>query len=443
MLELTITSLSHAAEGIGRHEGRAIFAPFALPGETVRVEIVTEKKNFARARLLEIITPSPERVAPRCPHHFSLEAPPSPVEDGGEPPTLRSGGASHGSGVRGLGACGGCHLQHLAYPAQLKFKQQTLVEQLTRVGGFADPPVRPTLPSPAPFNYRSHVQFSLTPAGQLGLRAAHSHEVIPIHECHQLRPPLAELFPQVKIDPDYAPEIERITLRLGAEDEMLVVLESDADAPEMELDLPVSAALLRPDGAALTLAGDDHLVETVRGRTFQVSAGSFFQVNIPVAEQMVEFVLSGLALRGGETVLDLYCGVGLFSAFIAPIAGRVIGVEAYAPAVSDAAVNLDEFENVEIYEAPAEDVLPGLNLSLDAVVLDPPRTGCAPAVVEALAASRASRLVYVSCDPATFARDARRLAAGGYVLEWVQPLDMFPQTYHVECVAKFGLQPKI
>jgi 23S rRNA (uracil1939-C5)-methyltransferase len=150
-------------------------------------------------------------------------------------------------------------------------------------------------------------------------------------------------------------------------------------------------------------------------------------------------VLGALALRGGETVLDLYSGVGLFSAFIAPIAGRVIGIEAYAPAVSDAAENLDEFANVEIYQAAAEDVLPSLNLSADAVVLDPPRAGCAPEVVDALIRTGATRIVYVSCDPATLARDAKRLVAGGYALDWVQPLDMFPQTYHVECVAKFEL----
>jgi len=444
MLELTITALSHAAEGIGRHESRAIFVPFALPGETVRVEIVEEKKNFARARLVEILSPSPDRIAPRCPHHFSLESPLSRAEEAGE-----------GPGVR---ACGGCHLQHLAYPAQLKFKQQTVIEQLTRIGGFTNPPVLPTLPAPAPFNYRNHVQFSLTPEGQLGFRAVadprgtapgtNSHRLIPIRECHLLHPALAELFPRINIEA--APEIERLTLRASAEDETLVIFESESDAPEVELDLPVSAALLRPDGAALTLAGRDYLVEVVRGRAFKVSAGSFFQVNTPVAERMVELVLNGLALApsaslrgplaGGETILDLYCGVGLFSAFIAPVAARVIGIESFPPAVSDAAENLDEFDNVEIFEAPAEAVLSDLGIKFDAIVLDPPRTGCAPAVADALAASGATRIVYVSCNPATFARDAKRLAGGGYTLDWAQPLDMFPQTYHTECVAKFSRQ---
>jgi 23S rRNA (uracil1939-C5)-methyltransferase len=415
MIELAITALTHAGEGIGRHAGRAIFVPFALPGETVQVEIVEEKKTFARARLVEIVTPAPDRIAPRCPHHFSL------------------------TGANKLQtACGGCQLQHLAYPAQLQFKRQVVIDQFTRVGGFAEPQVRPTLPSPAEFNYRNHVQFALTLAGELGFRAANSHAIIPIRECHLLHPALAALFRHIQAEAGL--DFDYLTLRTGADDDVLVVFETGAEAPEVELDLPVSAALLRPDGSSFTVAGRDSVVAEVRGRPFQVSAGTFFQVNASMTEQLVELVLAGLALQPGETVLDLYCGAGLFSAFMAPLAARVVGVEAYAPAVSDAAVNLDEFENVEIYEAPAEEVLPGLDMRFEAVVLDPPRAGCAPEVIEALVRLRPARLVYVSCDPATLARDAKRLAAGGYALEWVQPLDMFPQTHHVESVAKFRLE---
>lgn len=433
MLTLTITTLSHAAEGIGRHEGRAVFVPFALPGEIVRVEIVEEKKNFARAKLLEVIKPSPDRVEPRCPHHFSL--PPSPITN------YQSPVSDSQSAIRNQQSaipCGGCHLQHLAYPAQLAFKQQTLRDQLTRLGGFTHPPVRPIIPAPNPFNYRNHVQFSLTPAGQLGMRAAHSHTLVPIAECHQLLPTLNALFPHIAIEPQAVPELDRVTLRANTEGEALVIFETEADPPAMELDLPVAATLLRPDGSTLPLAGGDSLTETLRGRAFQISAGSFFQINTPLAERLVELVLEGLALTGHETVLDLYCGVGLFTAFIAPQVKQVIGIESYAPAVNDAAINLDEFDNVEIYEARAEDVLPQLEARPDAVVLDPPRAGCAPAVIAALNQLAAPHLVYVACDPATFARDAKLLATGGYSLQWVQPLDLFPQTHHLECVSLFA-----
>lgn len=432
MLELTITALSHAGEGLARHEGRVIFVPFALPGETVRAEIIEEKRSFTRARLVSILDPAPERITPRCPHHFHAPT-----------PSARSEAEREEAGAKGP-ACGGCQLQHLAYPAQLRFKQEVVIEQLVRVGGLgaaeARALVRPTLASPAPFSYRNQIQFALTPQGALGFRAALSHAIVPIRECHIAAPALMALFERLQLES--VPEMERLTLRAGADDD-LIVFEASDDAPEIEIDFPVSAALLRPDGRSFALAGRDYVVEVVKGRAFRISAGSFFQVNTAVAELLVDEVLAALALRGGETVLDVYSGVGLFSAFIAPLAARVIGIEAFAAAVDDAAVNLDEFDNVEIYNAPAEVVLPTLALDVraDAVVLDPPRAGCAPAVLDALSAMRLNRLVYVACDPATFARDARRLVAGGTMLERVQPVDMFPQTYHIECVATFANHP--
>lgn len=411
-LELAIQNLNHAGEGLARHAGRVVFVPYALPGEIVRAEIIQAKKGFARARLLEVITPAPERIPPSCRHYFSLDPGRGPARP-----------------------CGGCQLQHLAYPAQLAFKQSQVAEQLRRVGGLADPPVRPARPAATPWGYRNHLQFALMADGRLAYKAAGSDAAVPIQECPIAEPGLMDLFGRLKFES--VPDVQRVSLRAGAEADQLLIFEAEADAPELELDLPASAALLRPDGAALALAGRDYLVITVKGRDFKVSAGSFFQVNTAVAELLVDEVLAALDLHGGETVLDLYCGVGLFSAFLAPRAGRLIGVEAFEPAVEDAAVNLDEFENVEIYCAPVEDVLPGLEAAPAAVVADPPRAGLGPAVVAALLRLGAPRLVYVSCDPATLARDARQLAAGGYRLDYVQPLDMFPQTYHVECVARF------
>lgn len=419
MPELKITALTHAGEGLGRHEGLAVFVPFALPGETVRVEIVEHKKRFARARLVEVVVPAPERVVPRCPHHFQL-APPE-----GFPSNALST------------ACGGCQLQHLPYAGQLTFKQRTLAEQLARIGGLTDPPVRPTLPSPIAYNYHNNAQFSLAAEGRLGFWSADSRRVVALRECHQIEPPLAELFHHVALDPAQLPQLARVGLRAGAEGETLVVLEARDDAPEVELDLAIDAALLRPDGTSLALSGRDYLIYDVRGRSFRVSAGSFFQANTPMAERLVEVVLEGLALTGREAVLDLYSGVGLFSAFIAPAAGVVVGIEAFAPAVADAATNLDDFDNVSLYEAEVEQALPSLSTRFDAVVLDPPWAGCSPAAMDALLAARVARIVYVSGDPATLARDAKRLAGAGYRLAWAQPLDMFPQTFHIESVATF------
>ncbi|MBI4707593.1 MAG: 23S rRNA (uracil(1939)-C(5))-methyltransferase RlmD, partial [Candidatus Omnitrophica bacterium] len=184
--------------------------------------------------------------------------------------------------------------------------------------------------------------------------------------------------------------------------------------------------------------GGDHLVETIRGRDFKVSASSFFQVNTAQAGRLVEVAMKSLGVQDGATVLDLYCGVGLFTAFIAEKAARVIGVESFSPAVRDAEANLDEFNNVELYESPVEMAMEQLaKESIQRVILDPPRAGCDKRVLEALIKIAPQRIVYVSCDPATLARDAKRLINGGYKLESATPLDMFPQTHHIETIAIF------
>jgi 23S rRNA (uracil1939-C5)-methyltransferase len=381
--------------------------PFAIPGEQVRVEIIEERPTFVRARLVEVLSASPERVTPVCKH---------------------------------FGECGGCHYQHMSYPAQLKGKRQIVTDQLTRIGGIESPNVLDTIPSPNPLYYRNHVQFSQASDGKLGyirFDKSANEMVLPITECHIAQPEIMELFYQIDVE---KLDVEQIGVRVGA-DEAMVVFESETgEPPDVELDLPISVASVGKDGQSLNMIGSQHLIHEVRGRAFQVSPASFFQVNTPQAEQLVGLVLEALGLSGGETVLDLYSGVGLFSAFIAPVAARVIGVEAFSPAVRDAEVNLDEFDNIELYESPVEIALEHIaeeTLENVSVVLDPPRAGCDKAVIEQLLRIKPKHIVYVSCDPATLARDAKRLAAGGYRLISAQPLDMFPQTYHVETVAVF------
>ncbi len=281
-------------------------------------------------------------------------------------------------------------------------------------------------------------QFAFAPDGKPGFYALQSNDVIPIRECPILQPALAELFGDLDLEP--IPGLARVALRAGADGDSMVILEMEGEeTPAVELDAPVSVAALWPDGSTLALAGADYLTERVGGRVFRISPGCFFQVNTGMTETLVSLALDRLQLKPGGSVLDLYCGVGLFTAFLAPRAGRIVGVESYSPAVRDAEVNLDEFDNVELYEAPVEDVLPHLVGPFDAAVLDPPRTGCAPAAIDALASLAPARIVYVSCDPPTLARDGKRLAARGYRLEDVQPLDMFPQTYHIETVSVWTL----
>ena len=407
--DVLLTALTYGGDAIGRlPDGRAVFVPFALPGERVRVRLVEEKRGHARAELLEVLEPAAGRIPPRC-AHFT--------------------------------ACGGCHYQHMDYPAQLAAKTAILKEQLERIGGLADIPIREAVASPLPWNYRNHVQFHLTADGKLGYQAPRSSTVIPIRECHLPEAPLNALWPQLEVEA--LPGLERVGLRLGAGEELMLVLESSQPgAPEFTVEeVALSAVQLGP-GGALVLAGSEAIVIEVLGRPFRVSAASFFQVNTAQAAAMVEHLLQALPLEPGMTVLDVYCGVGLFSAFLAPRVGRLVGIELSPEACEDFAVNLDAFENVELYEAPAEQVLAGVDFHPDVIVVDPPRAGLGQATLDGLLRQEASHLAYISCDPATLARDAKRLVQGGYRLRQVTPFDLFPQTYHIESISLWENQNK-
>lgn len=411
--ELKLTTITHGGAALGRHEGRAIFVPHTLPGETARVEITQDKGRYAFARLVEVLEPSPDRVAPPCPH-FARAA----------------------SGSTG---CGGCQWQHIDYQAQLRFKAEIMADQLQRIGKITDPVVRLTVPDSSGWAYRNHAQFHPATQGGLGFQAAGSSETVAIDECLILHPLLSDLYESLDLDLE---GLLRLSLRAGTAtgERMLVFEMADDLPPALEIDLPISCVLLLSDGQHANLIGSNHITEIVADRPYRVSAPSFFQVNTPQAGHLVKQVLKYLDLRGGETILDAYCGVGLFSAPLAERAALVVGVEQSPAAVADLLENTGDLDNVEVIEGPVEAVLPELDLPLDAAVLDPPRAGMDRFALDALVEHHPARLVYVSCDPATLARDARRLSAAGYRLVEVQPVDMFPQTYHIESVALFVAQ---
>jgi len=445
-LTFTLDKLTYGGDALGKlpaplsgASGRAVFVPFALPGETVRARIVEEKRGHARAELIEVLEPSPERITPKCKHFFP---PLSTTAGGGEGLglALPALAVRPGSEVEGVGVCGGCHYQHMTYAAQLRAKEEILRDQLERIGHIENPPIKPIAVSPLEWNYRNHMQFHLTEAGKLGfVRSGDglrpSRSLLAISECHLPEPALNALWPQLEFEPGSG--LARVSLRLGADKEVMLILESnDPNPPELEIEADISVVHLSAEDAVV-LAGEDHILIEVLDRPFRVSAGSFFQVNTVMAGKMVEHLLTNLPLSPMNTLLDVYCGVGLFSAFLAPRVKRLTGIESSPSACEDFTVNLDEFENVELYEAPAEDVFPVLRTPPNIMLVDPPRAGLHRDVMDAILTMKPGMLAYVSCDPSTLGRDAARLIAGGYRLKQVTPFDLFPQTYHIESISFF------
>lgn len=398
---LHLDKFVYGGEVMGRlSDGRAVFVPFALPGEDVRIQITLDKSRFARAKLVEVLTPSETRIKPRCPHFTQ---------------------------------CGGCHYQHIPYEEQLKIKVDILRDQLQRIGKIEKPTIHPIVASPQPWNYRNHIQFHLTKEGQLGFQAPGSEMTIPIDECHLPEEAINLLWPQ--LDLEAIPGLDRVGIRLGADEDLMIVLRSSDPHPVgLDLDTPLSVVHLGP-GGSLVMAGDDHIVMEIKKRLFRVSAGSFFQVNTAMAEEMVNHLLSRTPLTENTILIDAYCGVGLFSAFLAPRVGRLISIETSPDACQDFAINLDEFDHVELYEAPVEDVLLGLEIQPDVILVDPPRSGLARPALDGILSLAPPTLVYISCDPATLGRDARRLINGGYRLKEIMPFDLFPQTFHIESIS--------
>lgn len=399
--ELTLNNPAYGGETIGRlPDGRAVFVPFSLPGETVRIKIVLNKKKYARGELLEVLEPSPFRVTPRCQHY---------------------------------GDCGGCHYQHVAYDQQLVIKRKILQDQLERIGRLANPPIFDPILSPDSYNYRNYMQFNLSAGGNPGFIRTNKKDVLEITECHLPQGPLNHFWTLLEIGPNTG--VSKLGLRLGAGDDILMMLESAGqfDAEFNVESLPVSVVHISPENVQ-TLAGSASTIMQVRGRNFRVSAGSFFQINTTLAEKMVA-VIEELIPENSGTLLELYSGVGLFSAFIANHVNQLVAVETSPNACEDFVDNLDEFDNIDLYQGPVEEILPMLDIKPEIVLMDPPRAGVDKYVLERIIAMAPEKILYISCDPATLARDSRLLVQGGYKALKFIPFDLFCQTYHIETLS--------
>ena len=455
-LTLTLTGIAHGGEAFGHHDGKIVFVPYTIPGEIVEVEIVEEKPRWARARLVRLLEQSPDRVEPPCPYF-------------------------------GPGECGRCQWQHIAYERQLALKAELVVDQLQRLGFVSDPPVLDLVALAddtglLDYGYRNHMHFAVTEDGGLGhlregrrTQAGQSTvgmgdrertpfgDVIPIDACLLLHPLLDEVHGALESgalvanEPDtgeaavLAEPIEppvvvrRVGLHAGINTgQRLLVFETEEDRlPAFVVeDLPVRCVLRERNGAIQSLIGDPWFEEIIGGYTFRISGGSFFHSNSVGAQVMVELVTEMLAPQGHETLLDAYCGVGLFGLSLAGQVAHVVGIEEDEDACEDFAWNARDLNNVTLHEGPLADVLATFDSvqRIDLAVLEPSRSGIGPEAIAELGRLKISKLVVVSYDPAALGRDTRLLVDAGYVLRQVQPIDLFPQTVRVVSLALFGRQ---
>jgi len=391
---------------IGEQHTRTLHVPAGLPGEcvTIAVEVPIpppkRRKRYWKARpprvwITEIHLASPLRVQASC---------------------------------QVFGLCGGCQLQHMRYEAQLKWKRSIVQELLHDVGGFAHPTVLETVPCDIPWHYRNHMRFSVNRDGQPGLTARGTHRVLPLENCPIAHSQINLALKVLSTLPNQRPQV---LIRCGvATGQMLIQPHPDSNIAEqlagVELDLHTET-----------------MEERLCAELFRIRPSSFFQTNTAQAEKMAAMVLDGLvgsvhhSHEHSRTIIDAYCGVGTFALLLARHADKVIAIEESASAIKDAQWNLRTVSNVEILKGKVEELLPMLGGHIDGLVLDPPRAGCQQAVLDALVQHPVDKIVYVSCEPYTLARDLNILCNHHttYRLLSAQPLDMFPQTAHIECVA--------
>ena len=441
-LEVTIGDLAFGGEGVGRLDGYVVFVRGGLPGDRLRVQVTETRARYARAQIETVLARSPHRVDPPCPY---------------------------------FGRCGGCRLQHLDYAAQLAFKEKQVRDCLERLGDVGDFELRPILPAPEPYGYRNKMEFTVAGAtGQpvIGLHEADRYDaVLDIERCLLQSETMNALLDETRRQarglqlPVWDGVTEQgllrfVSLREGRRtgDAMVNLVAASPDlerlgpvAEAVKARVPATASVVLNVNAKKAsvavgteehvLLGRDHITESLGGLIFQVSANSFFQTNTAQAERLFALVEAACEPGGDEILVDLYSGTGAISLLLARRCRHVYGIEIAAAAVADAVRNAraNGIDNCTFLAGEVRHVLPALiaqGVNAETVVADPPRAGFHPKALTALAALAPARIVYVSCNPSTLARDVGDLVRRGYRLEWVQPVDMFPQTPHIEAIAR-------
>ena len=432
-LEMVADGVTMEGVGIGRVDGFAVFVPGALARERVRLHIIKVTPSYAVGKLLEVLAPSHHREVPLCPVYEK---------------------------------CGGCVLGHMSYARELRIKEEQVRNALTRLGGLAEVSMQPIIGMDTPERYRNKgaFPFGMTEQGPaFGFYAPRSHRLVPVEDCLIEQRDVCRAVQAVKAWADryqLPPYDERTgkgclrhaVARVTTSGELMAVIVTRGELPHRKelveaLSFADSIYWNRNDKNTNVIFGDNFtllhgkptLRETLCGLEFEVSPRSFLQVNPLQTEKLYGAALDLLDPKAGETVADVYCGIGTISLLLAKRAGRVVGIEVVPEAVENARENAvrNGIENASFLCAPAEEALPKLvseGQRIDCLTVDPPRKGCDPAVIDAILSSGARRMVYVSCNPATLARDVKILTAGGFTVQAVQPVDMFPRCGHVETV---------
>jgi 23S rRNA (uracil1939-C5)-methyltransferase len=458
-VRLEVSSAAFEGKAVARHEGLVVFIHGAVPGDVVTARITKRKRTYAEATVVRVETPSPERVVPRCGH---------------------------------FGVCGGCRWQHMAYESQLRFKEQHVLDAFERIGHFSSPSIMPIIGSPSPYYYRNKMELSFSDrqwlaappaameAGEtgipifLGFHAPGRYDkVIDIKECYLQSERTVKIVQCVRdfarsqglpvyTSQDHSGYLRFLVIReTKRTDQVMVNLVTLTDRPDvmrsfahvLTAECPFVTTIVNTintrraqvafGDTERVVHGDGVIVEELGGCRFVISAGSFFQTNTQQAERLIEVVRSFAALTGSETVYDLYSGTGTIAIILSRNAKAVLGIEAVQSAIDDAQrnVKINGVTNCQFVRGDLKDRLTKEtdwrrdHPEADVLVIDPPRSGMHPKVVEELKSMRVRRIVYVSCNPTTQARDVKALCEGPYRLEKLQPVDMFPHTYHVENVA--------
>lgn len=437
---VTIENYGHEGEGVAKVQGFTVFIAGALKGEVVKVKIIKVNKNYGVGKLLEVIEASEKRVEPVC-----------------------------GAYKR----CGGCNLQHYSYEEQLNFKTERVKNVISRIGKLEDVIIHNSLGMETPYNYRNKVQLPVGATGEeilVGFYAPRSHDIINMNKCYiqdevgdQVIALTKQWMKKFKISPydekSHSGIVRHIMVRKGFKtgEIMVVLVTRSEDFPHKQefIDL-IKENITRVVSIiqninkektnvilglkSLTLWGQDHISDYIGEFKFNISPLSFFQVNPVQTEVLYGKALEYAGLTGEEMVFDAYCGTGTISLFLSKKAKKVYGVEIIPEAIENAKENAraNGVTNAEFIVGKSEEEIPRLiaqGIKADVVVVDPPRKGCEESLLKALAEIKPRRIVYVSCDPATLARDLGLLDGLGYKTLEIQPVDMFPQTSHVECVA--------